>query len=201
VPGDTPQEPLGVPANPGTYRVRLSVGPHQWEQMLNVSADPRSKLSAEDFSAQFDLARRLAAALDGSTGALLEARSIRAQLTDLGSRADAALAPRIRALDLHIAALIESADDGAAPVRGLERLNGDFLTLYTQVTDVDAAPTAVQASETELGLKDWSRIETGWRALRGGEAAELDRELLKARLPRLRFDIEPPRNLELADEE
>jgi photosystem II stability/assembly factor-like uncharacterized protein len=201
VPGDTPQEPLGPPANLGTYRVRLSVGPHQWEQTLSVSADPRIKLSAEDFSAQFDLARRLAAALDGGTGALLEARSIRAQLTDLSARADAGLAPRIRSLDLHITALLESADEGAAPVRGLERLNGDFLTLYTQVTDADAAPTAVQASETELALQDWSRIETGWRSLRDGEAAELDRELLKARLPRLRFDIEPPRNLEFADEE
>ena len=198
VPGDTPQEPLGPPANPGIYRVRLSVGARQWEQTLSVSADPRIKLAPEDFSAQFDLARRLAAALDGSSVALLEARSIRAQLADLGARADARLAPRIRSLDLHIAALVEAADEG---VRGLERLNGDFLTLYTQVTDADAAPTAVQASETELALTDWSRIETGWRSLRDGEAAELDRELLKARLPRLRFDIEAPRNLELADEE
>lgn len=132
---------------------------------------------------------------------MLEARSIRAQLTDLSARADALLAPRIRSLDPHIAALLESADDGAAPVRGLERLNGDFLILYTQVTDADAAPTTAQVSETELALKDWSRIETGWRSLRDGEAAELDRELLKARLPRLRFDIEPPRNLEFADAE
>ncbi|MHB8478038.1 MAG: WD40/YVTN/BNR-like repeat-containing protein [Steroidobacteraceae bacterium] len=201
VPGDTPQEPLGPPANPGTYRVRLSVGPHQWEQPLSVSADPRVKLAPEDFSAQFDLARRLAAALDGSTGALLEARSIRAQLTDLSARADAGLAQRIRSLDPHIAALLESADDGVAPRRGLERLNGDFLSLYTQVTDADAAPTAAQVSDSELALKDWNRLETGWRSLRDGEAGELDRELLKARLPRLRFDVEPPRNPEFADAE
>jgi hypothetical protein len=107
----------------------------------------------------------------------------------------------MRSLDTHIAALLEPDDDGAAPARGLEHLNGDFATLYAQVTDVDAAPTAAQLSETELGLKDWSRMEAEWQSLRDGEVAELNRELPKARLPRVRFDIEPPRNLEFADEE
>ena len=201
VPGDTPLGPLGPPANLGNYRVRLSVGAHQWEQALSVVADPRSKLKLEDFSAQFDLARRLAAALDGSTGALFEARSIRAQLKDLTPRADAGLAARIRSLDQRIAALLEPADDGAAPARGLEHLNGDFATLYTQVTDADAAPTAAQVSETELALKDLSRIEAGWQDLRDRDVGELNRELLKVRLPRVRFDVEPPRNLDFADEE
>jgi len=201
VPGDTPQEPLGPPANVGNYRVRLSIGAHQWEQPLEVIADPRVKLTAQDFAAQFDLARRLAAALDDSSGVLLEARSIRAQLKDVTARAGADLAARIGALDLRIGSMLESADDGAAPSRGLERLNGDVATLYTQVTDVDAAPTAAQVHETELAAADWARLQTGWQSLRSGALAELDRALLKARLPRLRFDIEPPRNLDLADVE
>jgi photosystem II stability/assembly factor-like uncharacterized protein len=201
VPGDTPQEPLGPSANLGSYRVRLRVGAHQWEQSLDIVADPRVKIRAEDFSAQFDLARHLAAALDGSTGVLLEARSIRAQLKDVAAHAGADLAARIGALDLRIASLLEGADDGAAPVRGLERLNGDVATLYTQVTDVDAEPTAAQVRETDLAATDLSRIQAGWQSLRDGAVAELDRELLKARLPRLRFDIEPPTNLDFADAE
>jgi hypothetical protein len=201
VPGDTPQEPLGPPANLGSYRVRLRVGPHQWEQPLDVIADPRVKLPAQDFSAQFDLARRLAAALDGSTGVLLAARSIRAQLKDAAARAAADLAVRIGALELRIASLLESADDGAAPTRGLERLNGDVATLYTQVTDVDAAPTMAQVREAELASTDLSRIQAGWQSLRSGALAEFDREMLKARLPRLRFDIEPPQDLDFADAE
>jgi len=201
VPGDTPPGPQGPTANLGNYRVRLSVGTHRWEQALSVIADPRIKLKLEDFSAQFDLARRLAAALDGSTGALLEARSIRAQIKDLMPRADAGLASRMRLLDTHIAVLLEPADDVAAPARGLEHLNGDIATLYTQITDVDAAPTAAQVSGTEPALMDLSRMEAEWQSLRDGEVGELNRELLKARLPRVRFDIEPPRNLDFADEE
>ena len=201
VPGDTPQEPAGPPANPGNYRVRLSIGTHQWEASLAVAADPRIKIVPEDFLAQFDLAQRLAAALDGSTGAVLEARSIRAQLKDLTARASGSLAERIRSLDLQIAALFESADESATPRRGFERLNDDFASLYAQVTGVDAAPTTVQAVETDLAIKEWQGLEAGWQHLRDDAVVALNRDLGKARLPRLRSDLEPPRNLDFADEE
>ena len=85
--------------------------------------------------------------------------------------------------------------------RALQRLNGDFATLYSQVADVDAAPTAAQVSETELALKDWNGLEAAWRGLRDGDVAELNRQLAKARLPRVRANMEPPRNLDFADEE
>jgi photosystem II stability/assembly factor-like uncharacterized protein len=201
VPGDTPVEPAGPLASPGNYRVRLRIGSHQWEAPLIVAADPRVKITPADFAAQASLARRLAAALDGSTGAMLEARSIRAQLKDLAAHAGADLAGRIRSLDVRVAALLESGEERAAPHRGLERLNGDIATLYTQVTDVDAAPTTVQAAETARALEEWRVFEPGWQRLRGDDVAALNRDLGKARLPRLRADLEPPRDLDLADED
>jgi hypothetical protein len=201
VPGDTPQEPLGPPANVGAYRVRLSMGLRHWEQALNITPDPRIKIDLKDFSAQFDLAQRLAAALDGSTGALLAARSIRAQLKEPSASAGANLAGQSRLLDLHITELVGSGDQSAASKRGLEQLNGDLATLYTQITDVDAAPTTVQALESELALKEWSALEVEWQRLRDGEVAQLNRSLKLARLPRLRADLEPPRDLDLADQE
>ncbi len=201
VPNDTPQEPAGPPADMGDYRIRLIIGAHQWEQMLAVTPDPRVKISREDFTAQFALARSLAAALDGSSAILIEARSIRAQLKDLGTRAGAILQAPIRSLDLNIAALVETADAGGSAVRGLERLNGDVATLYAQVANVDAAPTAVQAAETERALKEWAALEPAWRRLRDDEIAGLNRTLVKLHLPRLREDLEPPRNLDFADED
>jgi photosystem II stability/assembly factor-like uncharacterized protein len=201
VPGDTPQEPAGPPASPGNYRVRLRIGTHQWEASLAVAADSRIKIVPEDFLSQFGLAQRLAGALDGSTGAVLEARSIRAQLKDLTARGSGSLAERIRSLDLHIAALLESADESAAPRRGLERLNGDFATLYAQVIGVDAAPTTVQALETDRAIKEWRGLEAGWQRLRDDEVVGLNRDLGKVRLPLLRSDLEPPRNRDFADED
>jgi photosystem II stability/assembly factor-like uncharacterized protein len=225
VPGDTPQEPAGPPANPGNYRVRLRIGAHHWEVPLAVTADPRIKIAPEDFAAQFALAQRLAAALDGSTKAVLEAHSIRAQLKDLAARAgadpaahpsadpaahasadraahpSADRAARIRSLDLHLAALVEPADESAAPHRGLERLNDDIATLYSHVTGADAAPTTAQIVETDRALEEWQDLESGWQRLRNEELVGLNRELNKARLPRVRPDLEPPRDLDFADEE
>jgi hypothetical protein len=201
VPGDTPQEPAGPPANPGNYRVRLRIGAHQWEAPLAVTADPRIKITAEDFAAQFDLAHRLSAALDASSGALLAARSIRAQLKDLTGHAQGDVAAQIKSLDQHIGALIESADDGGAPHRGLERLNDDVATLYMQVTAVDAAPTMVQVTATQLALAEWQGLDVRWRRVLNDEAASLNRQLAKVPLPRLRPDLEPPRDLDFADED
>ena len=201
VPGDTPQEPAGPPANLGNYRVRLRIGTHRWEAPLAVTADPRIRIPPEDFTAQFNLARRLAAALDDSTGALLEARSIRAQLKELTRRGAENLAGRIQSLDRHIGELLESADDGDAPHRGLESLNGDLATLYSQITAADAAPTTVQVAETNLALGAWQGLEVRWQHLRDDEVTGLNRVLEKVPLPRLRRDLEPPRDLDFADED
>ncbi|HEV7612628.1 MAG TPA: hypothetical protein VGO37_12165 [Steroidobacteraceae bacterium] len=205
VPGDTPQEPLGPPATVGDYRVRLSVGAHHWEQPLQVRADPRIKIDLKDFSAQFDLAQLLAAALDGSTEILLKARSLRAQLKELAVKPveslGGGLAGKVRALDLNIGALLDPGEESAAPKRGLAHLNGDFATLYAQVTDVDAAPTAAQLLESERAFKEWRALQARWQQLRDGGVAELDRNLKSARLPRLREELEAPRDLDFADEE
>ncbi len=199
VPGDTPQEPLGPPANVGDYRVRLSVGTHHWEQPLHVRADPRIKIDLKSFSAQFELAQRLAAALDGSTEILLKARSLRAQLKELAAKgSEGSGGGKVRALDFDIGALLEPGDESAAPKRGLAQLNGDFATLYTQVTDVDAGPTAAQLLESELAIEEWRALQSRWQQLRDGEVAELNGNLKSARL---REDLEAPRDLDFADEE
>ena len=77
-----------------------------------------------------------------------------------------------------------------------------FLPLFgALVAGVDAAPTVAQATETELALKEWSEIGADWQRLRDDDVAALNRELDKVRLPRLRDGLEPPRDLDFADEE
>jgi hypothetical protein len=201
VPGDTPQEPLGPPANPGVYRVRLSIGAHQWEQPLVVNSDPRVKIAPADSLAQFELAKRLADALDSSTGALFEARSLRAQLKDRTSHAGGALADRMQSLDHRIGELLEPPEAGGAPQRGLASVNGDFATLYTQATGADAAPTAVQVAETDRCLKEWQGLKDKWQHVRDDEVASLNKELAKASLPKLEPQLAPPQDLDSVDEE
>jgi photosystem II stability/assembly factor-like uncharacterized protein len=201
VPGDTPEEPQGPPANPGVYRVRLSIGAHQWEQPLTVNPDPRVKIAAADFQAQFELAQRLAGALDSSTVATLEARSLRAQLKELTSHASGAPSDRIQSLDHHIGDLLEPPDAGGAAQPSLASVNGDFATLYAQVTGADAAPTAVQVAETGRCLKEWQALSEKWQHLRDEDVTSLNKELVKAHLNKLKPELAPPQDLDSTDEE
>ncbi len=204
VPGDTPAEPLGPLAAPGTYRVRLRVGKQQWEQSLTVVGDPRVQVSAAALDAQYALSKRLAGVLDASTGALLEARSLRAQLKAIQAPG-AALADRLHAFDRRVAGIVEAAAEsqapGAEPPRGLEGLNGNIATLYGEISRADAAPTRVQSAEALRAITDWQAMEAQWVRVRLPELAQLNSLLRKARLPALRVDLAPPRDRDLADQE
>jgi hypothetical protein len=70
-----------------------------------------------------------------------------------------------------------------------------------QVTAVDAAPTMVQVTATQLALAEWQGLDVRWRRVLNDEAASLNRQLAKVPLPRLRPDLEPPRDLDFADED
>jgi hypothetical protein len=200
VPGDTPREPAGPMAAPGIYQVRLSVGKHQWHVPLTVMADPRVTMSAAEYAVQFATTRRLAETFDESTAALLESRSLRAQLKELSPKVSGSLSDQMHSLDAQIAELLES-DQGEPRRRGLERLNGDVAVLYGQIDGVDAAPTAVQIEESERVNADWQSLEPKWRRLQEVDVPALNRALAKARLPRIVPDSAPPRDLNFADED
>jgi len=201
VPGDTPLEPSGPLASPGLYRVRLRVGDRVSEAPLRVDPDPRVLIPAADYAAQMALAQRLSAGLDGSTEALLQARSIRAQLKERGDAARSAPIASIKELDEHLEALIESSGEGASRRLGLEGVNGRLASLYEQVTGVDAAPTAAQVTDAAAALAAWQALEGPWQDLRRTEVSSVDLALRKAHLPTLHPELEPPRDLEFADEE
>jgi len=201
IPGDTPLEPEGPLASPGVYRVRLRVGKRVSEAPLRVGPDPRVTIPAADYAAQLALAQRLGEGLDRSTEALLEARSIRAQLKERRAQVRGALIENIKELDERLATLIETSQEGLPRGIGLESVNGRLAALYAQVTGVDAAPTAAQVADADLALAAWQALVDPWLQLRRTELAALDLGLRKAHLPPLRPELEPPRDLEFADEE
>jgi hypothetical protein len=199
VPGATPMEPAGPTAVPGQYRVRLRIGKREWEQPLTVVADPRIKLGAADYSAQFELARRLSAGLDESTGA----------------RAGTAAGTQIEALNQALAELLETEPEapaggaaagapGAAAAatkrRGLESINGELASLYGQANGGDAAPTEAEVAAADAALGGWKTLESEWRMVESMVAAT-NAVLKSAKLPVLKPDLAPPHNPEQADEE
>jgi photosystem II stability/assembly factor-like uncharacterized protein len=201
VPGDTPLEPAGPLATPGVYTVRLRVGDRVSEAALHVAPDPRVTIPTEDYAAQLAFAQRLAGGLDRSTEALLEARSIRAQLKERREQAGGELSKTIKKLDEQFQALIESSGEGLARRPGLESINAGFASLYEQAMGVDAAPTAAQVEAAERTLAAWQALVVPWQHLRQTEVAALDRALHKAHLPPVHPELAPPRDLEFADQE
>jgi hypothetical protein len=203
VPNDTPQEPSGPPVVPGVYRVRLEIGGHKWEQPLTVMPDPRVSIGQQDYAAQFALARRLAEALDASTAKAQEVKALRAQLKALHASQAAAIAEQAKELDEHFESLMEQgaeAPPGGAH-RGLERVNGDILSLYAQVLDADAAPTRAQQSAGDSLLKEWQSLGAASVKIWQDDLAPLNQALTRAKLPVLRSDAAAPEEGESNDEE
>jgi hypothetical protein len=215
---DTPQEPLGPLAIPGVYQVRLKIGARKWEQPLTVMSDPRITLGQQDYAAQFALAKRLADSLDASTAKAQEIKSLRAQLKALSAAQRAAVAPQAKELDEHFESLMEKganaqaggaqagsaqeakAQAGSAP-RGLERVNGDLLSLYTQALEADAAPTAAQQSAADGLFKEWQSLFAAAAKIWQDDLVPLNQALKHARLPTLRSDAVAPEEGESNDEE
>jgi photosystem II stability/assembly factor-like uncharacterized protein len=203
VPNDTPQEPLGPVVVPGTYRVRLEIGGRKWEQPLTVMPDPRVGIGQQEYAAQFALAKGLAEALDASTAKAQEIKALRAQLKTLHVPQGAPIAARAKELDERFESLMEQGPDAqpSGAHRGLERVNGDILSLYTQMNEADAAPTRAQASAADSLLQEWHSIAAASAKIWQDDLASLNHALERARLPALRSDAAAPEEGESNDEE
>jgi hypothetical protein len=203
VPNDTPQEPLGPLVVPGVYRVRLETGGRKWEQPLTVVPDPRVSIAQQDYAAQFALARGLAEALDSSSAKAQEVKALRAQVKKLGTAQGAAIAAQAKELDEHFESLMEHGAN-AQPSdahRGLERVNGEILSLYTQVNEADAAPTRAQQAAADSLLKEWQSLAAASAKIWQDDLAPLNQALTRAKLPTLRSDAAAPEEGESTDEE
>jgi photosystem II stability/assembly factor-like uncharacterized protein len=127
---ETPREPRGPWAVPGTYTVRLSVDGRTLSQPLRVKLDPRVKSSAEDLRAQLERSMDVAREMARTRDALERIKADRARVAE-GPAADAL---SVRATTL-------------------SDLNARLVTLYEILQEADAAPTpaALETAETLRG--------------------------------------------------
>jgi photosystem II stability/assembly factor-like uncharacterized protein len=67
VPAETPRfQPPGPFISPGTYDLVLTVNGKSYRQKLQVAPDPRIKISASDYAAQFNLSQKLCNLMESS---------------------------------------------------------------------------------------------------------------------------------------
>jgi hypothetical protein len=203
VPHDTPREPMGPRAAPGTYAVKLTADGKTVSQSLTVLKDPRVKATLADLALENSAELKIAA--DMKHGAETVA-SIRALQTDLK-----AIAPQTGASGDAITSLNKKlvAIAGELPVVGggrggrggggggrgaaaaadvaptFTQVSGELSALYGLVDSADAAPTAAQSAQlTELGATQ-TKLMAEWAAIKTKDVPALNEQLKKTGLPAL----------------
>jgi photosystem II stability/assembly factor-like uncharacterized protein len=192
VPHDTPRTPQGPLALPGTYKVRLTADGKVVTAPLTIKMDPRVEATQANLTSLFTLESQLAGMVSNSSKASLEAHSIQEQIDKLSKNAEPPLKEALEKLDKELAALLNGADQSATVKEkpGLDTLAGEAASLYSQVGDADAAPTAAQQHAVEHASEALSPVLQHWEQLKGS-IPELNHQLRSAQLPELNLEAKP----------
>ena len=154
VPGQTPREPRGPLALPGTYTVRLSVDGQTRTAPLVIRLDPRLKTSAAALARQHALALRLADAIQKDRDAL---DAISKRRAEAEARGDADSAEKLAALAGSAERSNEERPAGPPPAT-LHAANGRLVRVLGRVEEADVAPSAAITADAEAALAQLAKL-------------------------------------------
>ena len=203
VPHRTPREPVGPLVVPGEYRVQLNVDAHHYEQLLTVRADPRIVLPTGALNEQLRLARQLSELLSRTSQALRVAQSEQQQLHARSSAAAATEVVRDYTQQLSVlldTAAVEKTASEPAPGITLAKLATQLDSLYKEVIQADAMPTASQQQAAQTSTARAKELLQLWSQLQQ-QLPRLNQSLHAAHQPPIRADLAPTGDPNAADEE
>jgi hypothetical protein len=164
--------------------------------------DPRVTTAPAGIRQMFDLEMQLAGLVTSTSEAVLEARSIRDQLSKRSEQAGGSTRDSIEAFRKKLQALTEGAPaTGESSPPALNQVNSAVSTLYGAVGASDATPTAAQVEAAKKVEQDATTVMKQWKELKANELPSLNLALHGAGLPELRLDSTPSAELEQGDEE
>jgi photosystem II stability/assembly factor-like uncharacterized protein len=204
IPEDTPRYPLGPTALPGSYTARLTVNGKSYTAPFTVKMDPRVPISAASLEKKFQLEARLALLLSQTSRALLQGGSIREPLQKLSEQATGPTRDSVQALQTKLAAILGAPAGFLAPPSEeptLARANAQLVTLYSQVWQVDAEPTAAQSAASTVAENDASEVMKRWDVFKTSDLPAVNRVLHGANLPEVTIESNPHQEDAGMDEE
>ena len=167
-PFDTPREPRGPWALPGTYTVRLTVGGHSYTQPLTITMDPRVKAPPAALREAHALVVSLfdAVAQDSVISGVVQ--RVRDQVRAIrGGGSAASTLPSLLALDTELTTLAGGlARRAATAVPSLTSLSADMLTLMNMLEEADAEPTTAQRLAVKRVLAEFTALGARWNIMR-----------------------------------
>ena len=141
----------GLPAVPGSYRVRMSVGDWSETRPLEVRADPRlDDVSRDDLREQFDLMVRVRDMLTRTHDAIRRIRDVREQLRDLSGRLGESGRPELAGRADSLAAdltevervLIQTQNESPQdPINYPPQIDNQIAYLYSHLSGAYGRPT------------------------------------------------------------
>ena len=201
IPHDTPRFPLGPTALPGTYSVRLTVDGKASVSPLTIRMDPRVKTSAVGLQKKFQAETRLASIMTETAQVLRQGGSIRAQLEKLSS---SSTKESIEAFQKKLTDLLGAPGGFLAPPSQevtLSRVNGQADTLYAQVWQADAEPTAAQMAVGVATERDSSDVLKRWNDFKNTDLPALNRVLRESKVPEVKLEADLHQEESQVDEE
>jgi photosystem II stability/assembly factor-like uncharacterized protein len=179
---------------PGTYSVRLTAGGRSVTEAFEVRPHPGGFAKVEDLKAQHELLSAIRDRLSETHATVLAIRDLRAQMKELGERAErmgrgdalkkraAATADKLTAVEEKlINPNIKSDEDD---LNYEPKLDHDFTNLAGIVASADAKPTAASLAYYDLLKKRLDAIVGEYHALVDRDVAEFNRAVDDVRLPR-----------------
>jgi photosystem II stability/assembly factor-like uncharacterized protein len=204
IPHNTPHYPLGPTAMPGNFTVRLAVDGKTSSAPLTVKMDPRVKTPAAGLEKKFQAETRMAAVMTDSTLAVLQGRSIQAQIEKLRAEAGASIKDALEASEKKLTALLGAPAGFFTPPSAditLSRVNGEASTLYQQVWQVDAEPTASQLQALTQTEHDGTDVLKRWNDFKAADLPALNRLLRESKVPEVNLQADLHQDEPQIDEE
>ncbi|HEV2691018.1 MAG TPA: glycoside hydrolase [Bryobacteraceae bacterium] len=204
IPHDTPRSPLGPTVLPGTYSVRLTVDGKTSSAPLTIKMDPRVKTSAVGLQKKFQAETRLASVMTETADALRQAGSIRAQLEKLSTQANSSTKESVEAFQKKLTELLGASGGFLSPPSQevtINRVNGQAGTVYEQVWQADAEPTAAQMEVSAAIEHDSADVLKRWNDFKNTDLPALNRVLRDSRVPEVKLEADLHQEESQVDEE
>jgi hypothetical protein len=166
--------------------------------------DPRVKVSTAALDRKFQLETRLASLLSETSTAAMQASSMHEPLQKLNQQATGTAHDGLQGFETKLAAVVGAPSGFAAPpaeTTTLARVTGQVATLYGQIWQVDAEPTASQSEAIVAVERDAADAMKRWDALKTTDLPALNRELRGARLPEVQIESDRHKEDAAMDEE